>query len=132
MAFAGLNYIAVLVAAIAGFGFGALWYTVLGKTWMDAVGMSEHPKPTPAPFIMAAVCQLVIAWVLAGVIGHLGEVTVSRSVISALFIWAGFIATTMIVNHRFQGAPWKLTFIDAGFWLGVFLIMGLIIGLFGV
>ena len=31
MQFAGLNTIAVLVAAIAGFGFGALWYTVLGK-----------------------------------------------------------------------------------------------------
>lgn len=132
MQFAGLDYIAVLVAAIAGFGFGAVWYMILGKPWMAAVGMSEQPQPSPAPFIFAFLCQLVMAWVLAGLIGHLGEVTLTRSLLSALFVWGGFIATTMIVNHRFQRAPWMLTLIDGGHWLGVLLVMGLVIGLFGL
>ena len=132
MQFAGLNYLAVLVAAIAGFGFGAAWYTVLAKPWMAAVGLTEPPKPSPGPFIMAFACQLVMAWVLAGVVGHLGDVTVVRAVVSALFLWLGFVATTMTVNHRFQSASWSLTIIDAGHWLGVLLVMSVIIGLFGV
>ena len=132
MQFAGLNYLAVVVAAIGGFGFGAVWYMVLGKPWMAAVGFTEPPKPSPGPFITAIVCQLVMAWVLAGVIGHLGDVTVDRAVISALFLWLGFIATTTIVNHRFQKASWTLTVIDAGHWLGVLVVMAVIIGLFGV
>jgi hypothetical protein len=132
MEFAGLNYIAVLVAAVAGFAFGAAWYMTLGKQWMEALGMKEQPEPSPAPFIFAFLCQLVMAWVLAGVIGHLGDITVMRSVLSALFVWVGFIAAPMIVNHRFQGSPWMLTLIDAGHWLGVLIVMGLVIGLFGV
>ena len=132
MQFAGLDNVAVLVAAIAGFGFGAVWYMTLGKRWMEALGMKERPEPSPAPFIFALLCQLVMAWVLAGLIGHLGEITVLRSVVSALFVWAGFFAAPMIVNHRFQGSPWMLTLIDAGHWLGVLVVMGVVIGLFGV
>ncbi len=132
MAFAGIDYLAVLVAAVGGFAFGALWYGVLGKQWMAALGMTEQPRPTPAPFVFALVCQLAMAWVLAGLIGHLGEVGVARSLLSALFVWGGFVLTTLIVNHRFQSARWSLTLIDGGHWLGVLLVMGLVIGLFGV
>lgn len=132
MQFAGINHIAVLVAAIAGFGFGAVWYMVLGKPWMAALGMNEQPQPTPLPFIAAFVCQLIMAWVLAGLIGHLGDITIARSMISAAFVWFGFVITAMIVNHRFQGASWMLTIIDGGHWLGVLLTMGLVIALIGV
>jgi tetrahydromethanopterin S-methyltransferase subunit C len=132
MAFAGINYLAVLVAAVAGFAFGALWYSLLGRHWMAAVGMTDKPKPSPMPFVIALLCQLVMAWVLAGVIGHLGDITVLRSLISAGFLWLGFVITTMMVNHRFQSARWSLTLIDGAYWLGVLLVMGLVIGLFGV
>lgn len=132
MQFAGLNYLAVLVAAVAGFGFGAAWYGIFGRPWMAAAGLTDEPKPSAGLFIIAFVCQLVMAWILAGVVGHLGDVTLSRAVISALFLWVGFIATTMIVNHRFQGASWSLTVIDAGHWLGVLVVMAVVVGLFGV
>ena len=36
MAFSGVNYIAVLVAAAAGFAFGAVWYSALARRWMAA------------------------------------------------------------------------------------------------
>lgn len=132
MAFAGISYLAVVVAAVAAFAFGAAWYGALGKQWMAAVGINEQPKPTPAPFIIAFVCQLFMAWMLAGVIAHLSDVTVWKSVVSAAAVWAGFVLTTMVVNHRFQNARWSLTVIDGAHWLGVLLVMGLVIGLFGV
>jgi hypothetical protein len=132
MPFAGINYLAVLVAAIAAFGFGAAWYGALGKHWMAAVGMTEHPTPKPGPFIIAFAALLVMAWALAGLIGHIGEVTVWRGVVSGFFAWLGFVATSLVVNHRFQGSPWRLTFIDGGHWFGVLVVMGFAIGLFGV
>lgn len=132
MAFAGVNYIAVLVAAVAGFAFGALWYTLLGKQWMAAVGMTEQPKPSPLPYVTAIFAQLVMAWTLAGVVGHFGEVVLPRALIIAGLLWFGLVLATMMVNHRFQSARWSLTLIDGGHWLGVLLIMGLVIGLFGV
>ena len=132
MAFSGLSYVAVIAAAVAAYAFGALYYGLLGKQWMAALNMTEQPKPTPAPFVIAFLCQLFMAWMMPGVIGHLGEITFVRSVLAALFICAGFILTTMMVNHRFQGASWKLTLIDGVHWLGVCVIMGAVIGLIGI
>lgn len=144
MVFAGMNYLAIVLAAIGGWIFGAIYYGALGNQWMAAQGKTEADikgpdgKVSPAPFIIAFLAQLVIAFVLAGTVGHLvlksgaPVVTVSNTVISALFIWAGFILTTQIVNHRFQDATWALTIIDSLHWLGVLVVMGVIIGWFGV
>ena len=132
MTFAGINYLAVAIAAGAGFVFGAVWYGLLGKQWMAALGISEHPKPSPGPFVIAFAAQIVMAWVLAGVVGHFGEVTPVTGLITAGLVWAGFVLTTQTVNHRFQSARWSLTLIDAGHWLGVLLVMGLVIGLIGI
>ena len=45
MSFSGVNYFAVIIAALAGFGLGAVWYMVLSRPWMQAVGMvNDHAK----------------------------------------------------------------------------------------
>ena len=136
MDFGGMNYLAVLAAGVAGFVFGALYYTALAKPWMAAIGKTEEEikaNMSPVPYVIAGIAQLVIAFMLAGVIGHLGTdmTTVRNSLITAFFIWLGFVLTTMAVNHAFQGAKRSLTVIDSGHWLGVLLVQGLVIGLFG-
>jgi hypothetical protein len=40
--------------------------------------------------------------------------------------------TTIGVNHAFSGASPKLTLIDGGHWLAVLVVMGAVIGAFGV
>ena len=137
MDFGGINYLAVIVAAVASYAFGSVYYMSLAKPWMAAVGKTEaevKASNKPTVFIVAALAQVVMAYVLAGLIGHLGtgEVTWSNGLISAAFVWIGFVLTTLIVNHGFQGAKRALTVIDGTHWLGVLLIQGLVIGLFGV
>ncbi|MEZ5925457.1 MAG: DUF1761 domain-containing protein [Hyphomicrobiaceae bacterium] len=138
MAFAGINYLAILVAAVASYVFGAVWYMALSKVWINALGKTEAEfkarKPSALPFIIAFIAQLVMAFVLAGTIGHLGvdQVTPQNGIISALFVWAGFVMTTLVTNHGFQDAKRSLTVVDGLHWLGVLLIQGLVIGLFGV
>jgi hypothetical protein len=139
MAFAGMNYWAVLAAAAASFLFGGVWYGVLGKQWMAALGKTEAEiksagRPLPMLFLITIIAQLVMAWVLAGVIGHLGkgQVTLRNGIISGAFVWLGFVITTLVVNHGYQGTKRKLTLIDGAHWLGVLLIQGAIIGWFGV
>ncbi|MEE8297330.1 MAG: DUF1761 domain-containing protein [Hyphomicrobium sp.] len=136
MDFAGTNHLAIVVAAAASFFVGWPWYMTFGKPWAKALGKDPDnpPKPQPMPFFVLGVCLLVMAWVLAGVIGHLGaeEVTFRNGVISAAFIWLGFVITTLAVNHAFQGSKRTLTLIDGGHWLGVLLLQGAVIGLVGV
>ena len=143
MTFAGINYLAILIAAVLGWLAGALWYGVLGKQWVEAQGrtMEEFKAQQAAmvgklagqlPFILALAANLVMAWVLAGMVGHMGSVTIRSAVISALFAWLGFVVTTMLVSTAFTGCRYMLLAIDAGHWLAVLVIMGIVIGWIGV
>jgi hypothetical protein len=135
MSFTGINYLAVVVAAVLAWLFGAAWYGVLGKQWMKAARLDPAAvRMSAGPFVVSFVAELVMAWVLAGLLGHLGaeQVTIWNGVVSAAFVWLGFIATTIAVNERYQGYGWDLTIINAGHWLGVAIIVGAVIGWWGV
>jgi hypothetical protein len=139
MAFVGINYLAVVVAAVAAWALGAVWYRVLSKQWLAALGKTHADLAGPdgkpksyVPFILVFVAELIMAWMLAGVLGHLGAVTVKNGVISGAFCWFGFVLTTIAVNNAFGGRKAMLTVIDAGHWLAVLVVMGAIIGAFGV
>ncbi|MBO6638407.1 MAG: DUF1761 domain-containing protein [Roseitalea sp.] len=135
MEFGGINLWAVPAATVCAFIVGAVYYGALSKPWMKASGITpEEARFGPALFAVTFICQLVMAFVLAGLIGHLGDgqVTLRNGIISGLFVWAGFMATTMSINHRYQNAGWDLTLIDGAHWLLVAIVMGAVIGLIGV
>jgi hypothetical protein len=139
--FSGLNLWAVLLASAASFVFGGVWYGALSHQWMAAAGLTEEQikgkgGPSPWPFVITFIAQTVMAWTLAGILLHLSRsgipATMRNGAISGFFIWLGFIATTLIVNHQFQMQKVALTLIDCGHWLGVMLIQGAILGMLAV
>ena len=139
MAFAGINFVAVLVAAVAGWLASSVWYMSLGPLYQAALGKTpeqckeEMKKPGAfLPFLYALIGNLVIAWMLAGVLGHLGQVTIKNGVITGAFLWFGFILTTMVVNFCFSGRDKRLLLIDLGNWLIVMVLTGAVIGWLGV
>ena len=133
MVFAGINYLAVLLAAVGAFAWGAAYYMTLSKQWLAAVDRTE-PNKSPAPFIISFVALLVMGTVLAGSVGHLGpgQVTLRNGIISGLFMWVGFVATTVFVNNAYPGRKYMLSILDSIHWLGVLVIQGAIIGAMGV
>jgi hypothetical protein len=139
--FAGLNVWALPVAATLSFIFGGVWYGMLSKIWMNAANLSKDRIEagggmSPLPLIITYLAELFMAWMLAGVILHMVKAGIPASLkngmISATFIWAGFILTTLIVNHQFQMQKRTLTLIDGAHWLGVMLIQGAVIGAWGI
>ncbi|MDJ0894368.1 MAG: DUF1761 domain-containing protein [Alphaproteobacteria bacterium] len=136
MDFAGINLLVVLGATVASFVFGSIYYMALAKPWQAAVGLSEADVKaimTPLTFGITAVAQLVMAYMLAGLMLHIGAdgISLRAGLFSAPLIWVGFVLPAMVVNHRYQGQKGALTLIDAAHWLGVLLIQGVVIGQFG-
>jgi hypothetical protein len=141
MTFAGLNYLAILIAAIVAWVAGAVWYMSLGKIWTAAQGLTpdelheRRAKPGAyLPFIFCFVAELVMAWGLAGLMAHLGagQVNLLNGVVSGAFCWLGFVITTIAVGNTFATRDVRLIWIDGGHWLIVLMLMGAIIGLMGV
>jgi hypothetical protein len=102
----------------------------LGKTPQEMEDCKTQPMPF-LPFIYAFVGAVIMAWVLAGLLGHLGRVTIRGGVISGLFCWLGFVFAPMLVNYSFAMRKPMLLVIDSGYWLLVLALMGAIIGAIG-
>ena len=133
MTIAGINLVGVLLGAAAGFAFGAIYYTLLSKHWLDASDKSEEDVKgrSAGPFITSFVSLLVMGSVLAW---HFGQQPAGTSPLSAVgpavILWLGLIVASMATNNAFQGARVKLTVIDSGHWLGVLVVQALIIARF--
>jgi hypothetical protein len=124
MAFAGMNYMAIVAAAVVG------WLIGVALRWLFR---RARPMKVQA-LVLAFTACLIMAWMLAGVLGHLGpgQVTLRNGVISAAFLWFGFVLTSTVVNNTSAGRTWGQTAIDAGHWLVVLLAMGAVIGGIGL
>jgi hypothetical protein len=134
--FGSVNWLAIVVATVASMALGFVWYMVLANQWMAAINKTREQimanSGGATPYILAALMQLIMAYSLALFIPRLmGATTISNGLIVAFHAWLGFVITSMIINHRYQGSKWSLTLIDGGYLLGVLLVQGLVLGLFG-
>ena len=141
MHFESVNYVSVVIAAVAAWIFGAGYYGALGKTWVAALGTTmdalkaqnaaKSGAAKAAPFILSFVAELVMAFVLFGIVFHVGIWSIRAGIISGVVCWIGFVLTTIATNNAYPGRRPLLTVIDSGHWLGVLAIMGAVIGAFG-
>jgi hypothetical protein len=129
-----MNYLAVLVSAVAIFVLGGLWYSpvLFAKRWIVLIGKSEEdlkaqPKGMPLMFLQAFICGALISWMMAIVINHFGPVTVGRGAAVAAHCWLGFAAPTSYASYLFSGKPRALWAIDSGYNLVSFVIAGVIL-----
>jgi hypothetical protein len=141
MSFANVNFLSVVIAAVAAWIFGGVYYTSLSKQWLAAQGKTleqcqaeqagKSGAAKAAPFILVFLGELIMAFVLYGILVHMGNFTLRAGVISGAFCWFGFVLTTVTANNAFCGRKPMLTVIDGGAWLGALIIMGAILGWFG-
>lgn len=129
-----INWLAVIIATVASWALGAVWYMVLANQWLASIGKTKDQINAKdfTPYIFSVVVQLIMAIVLAAVITPLfGATNVMTGIQAGALMWLGFVITSMIQNHRYEGAPWSRTLIDGGYMLAVLLVQGIVIGLFG-
>jgi len=130
-----MELISVIVAAAAGFGFGAIWYMALAKPWTKAAGIEvdENGKPlntSTAPYIMAAIAMVLVAGMMRHVFALAGIDTFGKGLISGLGIGLFFISPWIMINNGYGGRTFKLTIIDGGYATFGCAIIGAVLMLF--
>lgn len=132
-----VNYLAILLAVLASFAIGGVWYSpkVLGKRWGQLTGQKEQSdkKGLVRQLIVTAICSLVLAYVLAHVsyISHdfFRNSFLVDSLNTAFWLWLGISVTTVVSHDVFERRPFALTVMTVGYQFVLIMIMGLIIGL---
>ena len=131
-----MGIISVLLAAAVGFGLGALWYMWLAEPWMEAAGIERGPdgKPKggqdPKIFALSFLMVLLVAGMMRHTFALTAIDTLGKGIVAGIGIGLFFISPWIVLNNLYQGNPFKLSAIDAGYATLACAAMGLVLTLF--
>lgn len=136
-----VNYIAVFLAAVASMAIGFLWYSpmILGKQWIKEKGLTKEAmekakKEMGKWYALSFVASLITAYVLSHVMvlsqNFFNYEPLATGVITAFWMWLGFVMPVQLTATIFGGKNFKLLGIDTGYQLVALLAMGVVLGMF--
>jgi Protein of unknown function (DUF1761) len=131
--FSQINWLAVLVAALAYFMLGAIWYSkaLFGSKWAVLVGldMSNPDKKKGMGKMMAGTFILIIVTCIAlALFVHRLDLIVISSALKLGFITGVCFATTAVaISFIYESRPTALYFIDCGYHLAGHLIVAIVL-----
>jgi Protein of unknown function (DUF1761) len=124
-----VDFLPVLVAAIAAFALGGTYYAVLGEQLAAVSDAAAAASEQPAPWKLAV--ELLRSLTLAAVVAGLavqGEIDHwSGGLLLGAALWIGFPLVLWIGAVIHENTPWKLAAIHAGDWLAKLLVVAVIV-----
>lgn len=135
-----INYGAVVVAALANVVLGFLWYGPLfGKTWIRMMGFTRESMEAAKArgmgksYLLMTIGALVMSYVMAHSVefgsSYLNMTGAWAGAQAGFWNWLGFIAPITLGTVLWEGKPWKLWVLNAGYYLVALLVMGAILGI---
>lgn len=134
-----VNMTAVLVAVIANFILGFIWYTPLfGKAWGREHGFDSSFKPTTGELARGMIFMVIGNFFMAYVFAHnmaawsfvpgSAAMTVTENILSSVgFTWLGFYLPVDIGVVTWERKSWKLFGINTSYHFLMLLVAALIL-----
>ena len=128
-----INWLAVIVAAVAMFGLGALWYSpvLFVKQWAKAAGVNRDGPPGQnfvwvmlGAFVLTLLMAANLAFFISG-----PNVTLGFAVGAAVAAGLGWATLSLWIVSLFEQRPFSYILINGGYLTVGFALMGLILGL---
>jgi hypothetical protein len=129
-----LNYLSVLVAALAYMLLGAIWYSpaLFGGMWMKCIGKTKEQVAasfSPINYLWGIITSFIASYGIARIMYWAGRDTVYDGIVIGIFAGICFVLTTLGINDVFESRPKSLTLINVVYHIAGFVIIGVIIGL---
>jgi len=132
MDFSTLNWLAIVVSALAFFGLGGIWYSkaVFGKIWMLETGITEE---TAQKGNMAKIMglTLIFSFIMAinlALFLNSPEIGATEGAMYGFFTGFGWIAMSIFVTGQYEFRSTRYMLIHAGYNTVGLTIVGLILG----
>ena len=126
------NYPAVVVAAIAYWILGGIWYGILfNKPWMalENITMEQVKSASPViPYIVSFLLEVLIAYSVAQLCIWRNANTAGRGASVGVLVWIGFVGPIAFMNYMFEMRPKTLFAINEFYPLAGLVLMGAILG----
>ena len=135
----GISITGILVATLANFFVGFLWYTVLfGKAWAAEMGFDMSVKPAASVMMRGLIINAIGCFLLAYVFAHniaawsfvpnMDQMsTFGKIMSSVVFTWLGFFVPVSLNSIAWENKSWKLFFINTSYHFMMLLASALIL-----
>jgi hypothetical protein len=126
----GINWLAVIVAAVAHVVIGAIWYGPLfGARWQAATGRTQAEMGSGMSAIaISAVASLVMAAALALLLTALNTVDLPTGLAVGVLAGVGFVGTSTVINGSFENRAPLVTGLFVAYEVIAIAVMGAILG----
>lgn len=129
-----------MVATIVNIMLGFFWYgPLLGKLWMRLSGFTSESmdaakaRGMAKSYILMMMGSFVMSFTLAHELIFASTYTntfgVSAGLMAGFWNWLGFVAPVTLGTVLWDGKPWSLWFINAGYYLVALSLMGVILAM---
>ena len=137
-----INLTAVIVAVVANFIFGFVWFTFLFRNaWAREMGFDVNEQPERSAMIKGMILNLIGNFLLAWVLAHNIAVwdpqswglppsdlsPIASAGMAAFFTWLGFYVPIFLGTVAWEKRSWKLFGINSSYHLLALLIVANII-----
>ena len=125
-----INFVAVLVAALAAFAVGGVWYSesAFARTWRMAAHLPAREPTAHAglTYGLSLALLLIAALTLDALTGGRGSAFAGAAF--GFTVGAGLLATSLGVIYLFEGRSFALWRVNAGYLVVSFSLMGAVVG----
>jgi hypothetical protein len=134
-----INMVAVLVAVVANFVLGFIWYTpVFGNAWAKEMGFDTSVKPAGGEIAKGMIFMVIGNFFLAYVFAHniaawnyvpgMDEMSPALKIVnSTVFTWLGFYLPVDLSAVAWEKRSWKLFGINTGYHFMILLVASAIL-----
>ncbi len=130
-AFGDLNWVAVIVAGLAYFVLGAVWYTnaLFGRQYRTALGVDPAVQAQPDPMLLVTnfVGWMVAAVAMGLIAVSVGADSVLDGIVLGLVVSVGLILTQLVVNATYEGRGTAILKVNAPYMIIGYVLMGAIL-----
>jgi len=135
-----MGILSVLVAAVAVYILGALWYSpvLFGNKWITLMGIKIDKKKQAQMkgkaikgYIGTFFANIVMAIVLSFFVSMSGAANFVEGMALGAITWLGFLATTSLGSIFWEGRPFALYFLNISHHLVSLSLMGGILAFLG-
>lgn len=113
-----MNWLAVVLATVAFFAVGAIWYTALfGKIWQREVGLSDEQLAGGRNMMLVMGTCFVLEFIVCLTVGHMFdflEPSDRSKMMIAVGLALGVMAPAIGITYLYMRKSLKLFLVDAG------------------